>query len=51
MVALEDGIDPTVFRDWLTANHIRVLNVAGPRERQRPGVYTAAYRCLETLLQ
>ena len=51
VVALEDGIDPTVFRDWLTANHIRVLNVAGPRESQRPGVYTAAYRCLETLLQ
>ena len=32
------------------AYHITVLNVAGPRASQRPGVYVAAYRCLESLL-
>lgn len=31
VVALEEGIDPAVFRDWLDANYITVLNVAGPR--------------------
>ena len=51
VVALEEGIEPAAFRDWLTANHIRVLNVAGPRESKRPGVYAAAARGLEVSLQ
>ena len=38
VVALEEGIEPAAFREWLAANHIQVLNVAGPRESQRPGV-------------
>lgn len=51
VVALEEGIEPATFREWLAANHITVLNVAGPRESKRPGVYAAAVRCLETLLR
>ena len=50
IVALEAGIEPAAFRDWLEANSITVLNVAGPRESQRPGVYAAAGRGLEALL-
>lgn len=48
-VALEMGIEPAAFRAWLDAQRIAVLNVAGPRESQRPGVYAAAYRRLEAL--
>ena len=51
IVALEEGIEPATFRDWLTANHIQALNVAGPRESKRPGVYAAAIHCLEILLR
>ena len=51
VVTLEEGIEPAAFRDWLAANAIAVLNVAGPRESQRPGVYAAACRCLEALLR
>jgi len=51
VVALEEGIEPATFRDWLAANHLAVLNVAGPRESKRPGVYAAACRLLDTLLQ
>lgn len=51
VVALEAGIEPAAFRDWLAAHPIAVLNVAGPRERQRPGVYEAAVRCLGGLLR
>jgi len=51
IVALEAGIEPATFRDWLEANSITVLNVAGPRESKRPGVYAAACRLLDTLLQ
>ena len=50
VVALEEGIEPAAFRDWLETNSITVLNVAGPRESKRPGVYAAAMRCLERLL-
>ena len=51
VVALEEGIEPATFRDWLAAHLIAVLNVAGPRESKRPGVYAAAVRCLEGLLR
>lgn len=51
VMALEAGIEPAVFQDWLEANHITVLNVAGPRESKRPGVYAAAIHCLEILLR
>ena len=51
VVALEEGIEPATFRDWLEANHIAVLNVAGPRASQRPGVYAAAARGLEARLR
>ena len=51
VVALEAGIEPAVFQDWLAANSITVLNVAGPRESKRPGVYAAAVGCLEVLLR
>ena len=49
--ALEEGIEPAAFRDWLEANSIAVPNVAGPRESQRPGVYAAAVRGLEAWLR
>lgn len=51
VVALEKGIEPAAFRAWLDAHHITTLNIAGPRESKRPGVYDAAYRCLESLFQ
>ena len=51
VVALEEGIDWAAFRVWLEEHRIAVLNVAGPRESKRPGVYEAAYCCLEALLR
>ncbi|MDG4594574.1 MAG: putative molybdenum carrier protein [Candidatus Contendobacter sp.] len=51
VAALEAEIEPATFRDWLAAHPITVLNVAGPRESQRPGVYDAACRCLASLFQ
>ena len=51
IVALEEGIDWAAFRDWLDENRIATSNVAGPRESKRPGVYEAAYCCLEALMR
>lgn len=37
------------LRDWLRVNAVERLNVAGPRESKRPGVYQAARVLLERL--
>jgi hypothetical protein len=31
---------------WLKAESIKVLNIAGPREEKRPGIYAATMRLL-----
>lgn len=51
VIALEDETDQAAFHAWLDANQINTLNVAGPRESKRQGVYDAACRCLESLLR
>lgn len=39
--------DPVrVILDWLQLKKLNVLNVAGPRESQRPGIYGNAYDVL-----
>jgi len=41
---------PAAVHDWLRDNRIRVLNVAGPRESQSPGIQRRAYGYLQKLL-
>ncbi len=38
-------------RQWLSAGQFEILNVAGPRESQSPGIGTAARRFLEDVLR
>ncbi|HEX8320044.1 putative molybdenum carrier protein [Longimicrobium sp.] len=38
------------FRRWLRAHRITVLNVAGPRESESPGIYDAARDYLRAVL-
>ena len=50
VVQLGDGIDPEELervRHWLDAHAIHVLNVAGPRESKRPGIYEQSFRFLQ----
>ena len=42
---------PEVVRAWLQEHSIRVLNVAGPRESKRPGIYQQSREFLELLLR
>lgn len=42
--------DPARVRVWIREQAIRVLNVAGPRESQRPGVGAAAREFLRQVL-
>ncbi len=48
VLLVELGFPPVfeAFRLWLGENAIRELNVAGPRESQRPGIYAEARRLL-----
>ena len=34
VVNLKEGVDARDVRSWLASNHIRILNVAGPRESE-----------------
>jgi hypothetical protein len=47
---LEDGPGPERVGRWLRENRVGVLNVAGPREGNAPGIYTAARAFLARLL-
>ena len=51
VVDLREDSDFDAVEEWLTQNKIRVLNVAGPRESQQPGIHERASRFLTTLLQ
>ncbi|NQT77217.1 MAG: hypothetical protein HQ565_05855 [Bacteroidetes bacterium] len=41
--------DAISFKNWMTENNIRVLNVAGPREGSTKGMYAFAFQILERL--
>lgn len=50
VVQLDEGISEELVRDvraWLVEHEIQVLNVAGPRESQRPGIYGLTFALLE----
>jgi hypothetical protein len=47
---LEEGIDVAAARAWTETHQVRVLNVAGPRESECPGIYAHAARFVRELL-
>ena len=52
VVQLDSPLDEQAMaelRAWLADGETRVLNVAGPRESKRPGVYVAAKAVLDAL--
>jgi predicted Rossmann fold nucleotide-binding protein DprA/Smf involved in DNA uptake len=42
LVDLAGDADPSALRPWIRKNHIRVLNVAGPREGESGGIHEQA---------
>jgi hypothetical protein len=46
---LREDPDPATARQWIESEDIHVLNVAGPRESQDPGIGAAASAFLERL--
>jgi predicted Rossmann fold nucleotide-binding protein DprA/Smf involved in DNA uptake len=49
-VALETAPRPEAIRDWLVERAVHVLNVAGPRESEAPGIHAEATELLRRLL-
>lgn len=37
--------------NWINKNNIKILNIAGPRESQAPGIYQAVLNFLPSILQ
>ncbi len=42
--------DPSTVKDWGKTNKVRVLNVAGPRESEAPGIHDRAVKFLREVL-
>jgi hypothetical protein len=42
--------DPSTVHTWITSSGIHILNVAGPRESTRPGIYAQAKAFLVAVL-
>jgi hypothetical protein len=45
-----DG-DPGIVRKWSQTNRVRILNVAGPRESETPGIHDRAVEFLRRILR
>jgi len=50
VVDLSAETDPDRARDWIHHNRIRVLNIAGPREAEHPGIHSQVVDFLRALL-
>ena len=50
IVNLDVQPDTTVIVEWITSNDIKILNIAGPRERKQPGIYKKTCQLLEKLI-
>jgi hypothetical protein len=50
LVDLAQGKDASSVQEWSRKNHVRILNVAGPRESEAPGIYARATSFLKEVL-
>ena len=47
---LDQNLSPALVRDWITQKRIQILNIAGPRESQSPGIYQQSYKFIKKIL-
>jgi hypothetical protein len=50
LIVLDDTSQDDPLAQWIEQQQIRVLNIAGPRESQQPGIYEKACRFLRDWL-
>lgn len=50
IISLSEGFNINEILLWMKQNQIKTLNIAGPRESQCPGIYSAALHFMENFL-
>ncbi len=50
VIDLDSELDSAAVNEWIQNHSVRVLNVAGPRESQQPGIHDRAVDVLRQLL-
>ncbi len=50
LIDLSQNLDIDMVIKWIKQNKIEILNVAGPRESQSPGVYHLSFKLLKNIL-
>ncbi len=51
VIDMARGEDPKKVLEWVSEHNIRVLNVAGPREREAPGIHDEAAEVLRIVFR
>ena len=51
VIDLDHNADAAEVLGWSAANGIRTLNIAGPRESTRPGIYRVTFDFLKSILR
>lgn len=47
IVDLSNDVEINLVIQWIHANHIKILNIAGPRESKNSGIYDVSFKLLE----
>lgn len=50
LIDLSLRIDPLIVKNWIIANDLKTINVAGPRESKYPGIYEVSKEVLSLIL-
>jgi predicted Rossmann-fold nucleotide-binding protein len=51
VIDLARDASPKRIKDWIDENQIQILNVAGPRDSQAPGIYEQARALIRAVLE
>jgi len=51
MINLLDKTEPGFIADWIDENQVEILNIAGPRESNQPGIYQMTIKFLSRNFQ
>jgi len=49
LIDLSAMTDAEFIKEWISKNKISILNIAGPRESQHPGIYKIVYEFLKKM--